>query len=141
VQRVSGVDVAVLSEIRDGGYRFAGLEAVPAVSLIAGQSTIPFESSLCSRVHLGLAPSVVPEMQDEAALWEHWLELEQGLGVDWDIRRSARPRCDYPTARSSARSAFTTAAGRRRSRRGLATASRRRTAPMTAPASRRSAPP
>jgi signal transduction histidine kinase len=86
VQRLSGVDITVLSEVRDGGYRFAGLETVPALPLVAGESTIPFESSLCSRVHLGLAPAVVPEMQDEPALWEHWLRLKEGLGVEWDIR-------------------------------------------------------
>ncbi len=86
LQRLSGVDITVLSEVRDGGYRFAGLETVPALPLVAGESTIPFESSLCSRVHLGLAPAVVPETRDEPALWEHWLQLKQGLGVDWDIR-------------------------------------------------------
>ena len=37
-------------------------------------------------MHLGLAPAVVPEMRDEPALWDNWLELKQGLGVDWDIR-------------------------------------------------------
>ena len=86
VQRLSGVDITVLSEVRDGGYRFAGLETELALPLVAGSSTIPFSSSLCSRVHLGLAPAVVPEMRDEPALWDNWLELKQGLGVDWDIR-------------------------------------------------------
>ena len=86
VQRLSGVDITVLSEVRDGGYRFAGLEAVPTLPLVAGSSTIPFSSSLCSRVHMGLAPAVVPEMRDVPALWDNWLELKQGLGVDWDIR-------------------------------------------------------
>jgi signal transduction histidine kinase len=85
-QRLSGVDITVLSEVRDGNYRFAGLETVPELPLVAGESAIPFESSLCSRVHLGLAPAVVPEMRDEPALWEHWLVLKEGLGVDWDIR-------------------------------------------------------
>jgi signal transduction histidine kinase len=86
VQRLSGVDITVLSEVRDGGYRFAGLETVAPLPLAPGSSTIPFESSLCSRVHLGQAPAVVPEMRDEPALWESWLRLKQGLGVDWDIR-------------------------------------------------------
>ena len=86
VQRLSGVDITVLSEVRDGDYRFAGLETVPALPLVAGSSAIPFEQSLCSRVHLGLAPAVVPEVKDVPALWEHWLKLKQGLGVDWDIR-------------------------------------------------------
>ena len=86
VQRLSGVDIAVLSEVRDGDYRFAGLESVPALPLTPGSSVIPFEQSLCSRVHLGLAPAVVPEMRDEPALWQQWLQLKQGLGVDWDIR-------------------------------------------------------
>jgi signal transduction histidine kinase len=86
VQRLSGVDITVLSEVRGGGYRFAGLETVPALPLVAGASEIPFEASLCSRVHLGQAPAVVPEMRDEPALWQHWLELKQGLAVDWDIR-------------------------------------------------------
>lgn len=76
VQRLSGVDITVLSEVRDGDYRFAGLEAVPAVPLVAGSSAIPFELSLCSRVHLGLAPAVVPEVRDVPALWEHWLQLK-----------------------------------------------------------------
>jgi signal transduction histidine kinase len=86
VQRLSGVDITVLSEVRDGEYRFAGLETVPAMPLVRGSSAIPFEWSLCSRVHLGEAPAVVPEMRDEPALWENWLRLKQGLGVDWDIR-------------------------------------------------------
>ncbi|HET6173843.1 MAG TPA: ATP-binding protein [Gaiellales bacterium] len=86
VQRLSGVDITVLSEVRGGDYRFAGLEAVPELPLVAGSSAIPFESSLCSRVHLGQAPAVVPDMRDEPALWENWLKLKQGLGVDWDIR-------------------------------------------------------
>ena len=86
IQRLSGVDITVLSEVRDGTYRFAGLEAVPPLPLVPGESAIPFEASLCSRVHLGLAPAVVPEMRDEPALWEHWLRLKQGLGVPWDIR-------------------------------------------------------
>jgi signal transduction histidine kinase len=86
VQRLSGVDITVLSEVSDGNYRFAGLETVPALPLVPGSSAIPFESSLCSRVHLGLAPAVVPETRDEPALWEQWLKLKQGLGVDWDIR-------------------------------------------------------
>jgi diguanylate cyclase len=86
VQRLTGVDITVLSEVRDGSYRFAGLETLPALPLVAGSSTIPFESSLCSRVHCGLAPAVVPEMRDQPALWDNWLALKQGLGVDWDIR-------------------------------------------------------
>jgi signal transduction histidine kinase len=86
IHRLSGVDITVLSEVRDSSYRFAGLETVPALPLVPGESAIPFESSLCSRVHLGLAPAVVPDMQDEPALWEHWLRLKQGLGVTWDIR-------------------------------------------------------
>jgi signal transduction histidine kinase len=86
VQRLSGVDITVLSEVRDGDYRFAGLETVPEMPLVPGTSTIPFDWSLCSRVHLGQAPAVVPELRDEPALWENWLRLKQGLGVDWDIR-------------------------------------------------------
>jgi signal transduction histidine kinase len=86
VQRLSGVDITVLSEVSDGNYRFAGLETVPALPLVPGSSVIPFESSLCSRVHLGQAPAVVPELRDEPALWDNWLKLKQGLGVDWDIR-------------------------------------------------------
>ena len=79
VQRLSGVDTTVLSEVRDGTYRFVGLEAVPELPLVPGDA-IPFTSSLCSRVHLGLAPAVVPEMRDEPALWHNWLALKQGLG-------------------------------------------------------------
>jgi signal transduction histidine kinase len=85
-QRLSGVDITVLSEVRDGDYRFAGLESVPTLPLTPGSSLIPFEQSLCSRVHLGLAPAVVPDVREEPALWQQWLRLKQGLGVDWDIR-------------------------------------------------------
>ena len=86
VQRLCAADITVLSEVRDGEYRFAGLESEPALPLTAGTSAIPFDQSLCSRVHLGLAPAVVPDMREEPALWAQWLQLKQGLGVDWDIR-------------------------------------------------------
>src|SRR5207244_7595732 len=72
VQRLSGIDITVLSEVRDGGYRFAGLETIPALPLVAGETTIPFESSLCSRVHLGQAPAVVPEMRGEPGPRDPW---------------------------------------------------------------------
>jgi hypothetical protein len=43
VQRLSGVDIAVLSEVRDSDYRFAGLESVPSLPPTPGSSLIPFE--------------------------------------------------------------------------------------------------
>ena len=42
-------------------------------------------ASLCSRIHAGQSPATVPDTREVPALWEHWLALKEGLGVDWDI--------------------------------------------------------
>jgi len=86
VQRLSGIDFAVVSEVtEDGRYVFRGLEHSPAVDLSPG-GEIPWEWSLCSRVHAGESPATVPETRDVPALWESWLRLKKGIGVEWDVR-------------------------------------------------------
>jgi len=86
VQRLSGVDFAVVSEVtEDGRYVFRGLEHSSAVELGAG-GAIPWERSLCYRVHSGESPATVPETRDVPALWESWLGLKAGIGVEWDVR-------------------------------------------------------
>src|SRR5262249_19210908 len=85
VQRTTGIDIAVVSEMTaDGRYVFRGLETRPYLPL-ERDAAIPYTSSLCSRIHAGLSPDTVPDTRDVPALWAHWLGLKQGLGVDWDI--------------------------------------------------------
>lgn len=85
-QRLSGVDITVVSEVTsDGRYVFRGLETREPTPL-ERDADIPWEWSLCSRVHAGESPATVPETRDVPALWASWLRLKEGLGVDWDVR-------------------------------------------------------
>jgi signal transduction histidine kinase len=85
VQRTTGIDITVVSEVTAGGeYVFRGLEERAGVPIERG-AAIPYEWSLCSRIHAGESPSTVPDTREVPALWRQWLRLKQGLGVDWDI--------------------------------------------------------
>jgi signal transduction histidine kinase len=85
VQRTTGIDITVVSETTaDGRYVFRGIEKRPSLP-VERDAAIPYESSLCSRIHAGQSPATVPDTREVPALWEHWLQLKQGLGVDWDI--------------------------------------------------------
>ncbi len=84
-QRVSGIDVTVVSEVTaDGRYVFRGLEKRPQVP-IERDDAIPWEWSLCSRHHAGEAPQTVPDTREVPALWRNWLRLKGELGVEWDV--------------------------------------------------------
>ncbi len=86
VQRTTGIDITVVSEMTaDGRYVFRGLEKRPVLPLEPG-TAIPYTSSMCSQIHAGLSPDTVPDTREVPALWQHWLGLKEGLGVDWDIR-------------------------------------------------------
>jgi signal transduction histidine kinase len=86
VQRLSGVDFTVVSEVTDDGrYVFRGLEHSAAVELEPG-GAIPWEWSLCSRVHAGESPATVPDTRDVPALWASWLRLKERVGAEWDVR-------------------------------------------------------
>jgi signal transduction histidine kinase len=85
VQRLSGVDITVVSEVTaDGRYVFRGLENRFEIPL-QRDAAIPWEWSLCSRVHAGESPATVPDTRKVPALWGAWLRLKQGLGVEWDV--------------------------------------------------------
>jgi signal transduction histidine kinase len=85
VQRATGIDITVVSETTaDRRYVFRGLATRPVLGL-EPDASIPYESSLCSRVHAGQSPNTVPDTREVPALWEHWLGLKAGLGVEWDI--------------------------------------------------------
>lgn len=85
VQRATGVDITVVSQVTaDAQYVFRGLETRAPLPIGAG-AAIPYEASLCSRIHAGEAPATVPDTRRVPALWQHWLALKAGLGVDWDI--------------------------------------------------------
>jgi signal transduction histidine kinase len=85
VQRTTGIDITVASEITpDAQYVFRGLETRPFLPIEAG-AAIPYAASLCSRIHLGQSPNTVPDTREVPALFDHWRTLKQGLGVDWDI--------------------------------------------------------
>jgi signal transduction histidine kinase len=84
-QRLTGIDITIVSEITaDGRYVFRGLEKRPVVA-VERDDTIPYASSLCSRIHLGESPPTVPDTREVPALWKQWLRLKAGLGVEWDI--------------------------------------------------------
>jgi signal transduction histidine kinase len=74
---------------------FRGLVKRPAVPVEQG-AAIPYEASLCSRIHRGESPATVPETRDVPALWRQWLQLKEGLGVDWDIRAFCTRRILLP---------------------------------------------
>jgi signal transduction histidine kinase len=85
VQRVTGIDITVVSEVTDDDeYVFRGLETRAPLPIEAG-AAIPYTASLCSRIHLGQSPATVADTREVPALWNHWLSLKEGLGVDWDI--------------------------------------------------------
>jgi signal transduction histidine kinase len=85
VQRATATDFAVVSEITgDGRYVFRGL-ATGQAGPIARDDAIPYEWSLCSRIHVGESPATVPDTRDVPALWAQWLRLKGMLGVDWDV--------------------------------------------------------
>jgi signal transduction histidine kinase len=85
VQRSTGIDITVVSEVTAGGeYVFRGLEERAGVPVERG-AAIPYEWSLCSRIHAGESPATVPDTREVPALWRQWLRLKEGLGVDWDI--------------------------------------------------------
>jgi signal transduction histidine kinase len=84
-QRITDIDITVVSEMTlDGRYVFRGLEKQPSLPL-ERDDVIPYEWSLCSRVHAGESPATVPDTRAVPALWQQWLRLKEGLGVDWDI--------------------------------------------------------
>jgi len=84
-QRLSGIDVTVVSEVTaDGQYVFRGLEKRIELPL-ERESAIPYAWSLCSRAHEGESPATVPDTREVPALWRQWLRLKEGLGVDWDV--------------------------------------------------------
>ncbi|HKP18388.1 MAG TPA: GAF domain-containing sensor histidine kinase [Gaiellaceae bacterium] len=83
--RTTGVDLTIVSEVTDDGrYVFRGFEKRGGGP---GQrdAAIPYEWSLCSRIHAGESPATVPDTRDVPALWHQWLRLKEGLGVEWDI--------------------------------------------------------
>jgi signal transduction histidine kinase len=85
VQRTTGIDITVVSEVTAGGqYVFRGLEQTAGVPVERG-AAIPYDLSLCSRIHAGESPATVPDTREVPALWRQWLRLKEGLGVDWDI--------------------------------------------------------
>lgn len=88
VERLTVIDITIISEIVDGQYRFAGLTSRFPIPISQGDA-IPYEACLCSRIHLGESAAVVPETRDEPALWHQWQALRTGLGVDWDVRAFA----------------------------------------------------
>src|SRR5262249_23405263 len=61
-----------------------GVGKRPPLRIEAG-AVIPYEASLCSRIHVGESPNTVPDTREAPRLWNHWLRLKEGLGVDWDI--------------------------------------------------------
>jgi signal transduction histidine kinase len=85
VQRATRVDFAVVSEITDDGrYVFRGIEK-RLDAPVERDDAIPYDWCLCSRIHLGESPATVPDTRDVPALWNQWLRLKGGLGVDWDV--------------------------------------------------------
>ena len=85
VQRTTGIDITVTSEITaDGNYVFRGLEKRPALPA-ERDSAMPYSMSMCSRVHAGESPATVPDTREVPALWQQWLRLKEVLGVEWDL--------------------------------------------------------
>lgn len=85
-QRLSGVDITIVSEItQDGRYVFRGLESRVPIP-VSRDDAIPYPMSLCSRIHAGESPATVPDAEAVPGLWSQWLRLKDGLGVDWDVR-------------------------------------------------------
>jgi signal transduction histidine kinase len=85
VERTTGVDLTVVSEVTtDGRYVFRAARKPQGASAVEG-SAIPYAWSLCSRIHAGESPPTVPDTREVPALWRAWLRLKEGIGVDWDI--------------------------------------------------------
>ena len=83
-QRITATDITIVSEVTaDGRYIYRGL-ARPGQPVASG-TVIPYERSLCSRVHAGESPATVPDTRAVPALWQQWLRLKADVGVDWDI--------------------------------------------------------
>jgi signal transduction histidine kinase len=83
-QRITEIDITIVSEVTaDGRYLYRGL-ARPGVPVESG-GEIPYEWSLCSRVHAGESPATVPDTRAVPALWQQWLRLKEDIGVEWDI--------------------------------------------------------
>jgi signal transduction histidine kinase len=84
VQRTTGVDITIVSEITDDGrYVFSGIEN--RHGHVEPGGAIPYVTSLCSRVHLGEAPDTMSDTRAVPAFWQHWLRLKADLAVDWDV--------------------------------------------------------
>ena len=85
VQRTTGIDITVTSQITDDGqYVFRGIEKRPNLPT-EHDSAIPYSWSMCSRVHAGESPATVTDTREVPALWQQWLRLKEASGVDWDI--------------------------------------------------------
>src|SRR4051794_964755 len=69
VQRTTAVDITVVSELTvDGLYVFRGLEKRIAAP-VERDAAIPYEWSLCSRIHACESPATVPDTREVPALW------------------------------------------------------------------------
>jgi signal transduction histidine kinase len=85
LQRATGVDFAVVSEITDDGrYVFRAMQK-RLEGPVGRDEAIPYEWSLCSRIHAGESPATVPDTREVPALWRQWQRLKGSLGVDWDV--------------------------------------------------------
>jgi signal transduction histidine kinase len=85
-QRLLQIDIVVVAEITDDRrYVFRAIESVPAIPVNQGDA-IPYEASLCSRIHVGEAAQRTPDTRESPALDASWQALKGALGVDWDIR-------------------------------------------------------
>ena len=85
VQRTTGIDITVTSEITAAGeYVFRGIEKSLLLP-VERDSAMPYPMSMCSRVHAGESPATVPDTREVPALWQQWLRLKEALGVDWDL--------------------------------------------------------
>ena len=68
VQRSTGIDITVTSEITDDQqYVFRGIEKRPVLP-VERDSAMPFSMSMCSRVHAGESPATVPDTREVPAL-------------------------------------------------------------------------
>src|SRR5581483_4333293 len=82
----------------DGRYVFRGLEQRGDLP-VQGGGAIPYERSLCSRIHAGESPATVPDTREVPALWNAWLHLKAGLGVGWDILAFCTRDVRFPDGR------------------------------------------
>src|SRR5438552_5387742 len=83
VQRATGIDITVTSQITDDGqYVFRGIEKRPSDLPAERDSAMPYSMSMCSRVHTGESPATVPDTREVPAMWEQWLKLKEAIGVE-----------------------------------------------------------